>query len=237
MEKIINYENLRNFAYCNDHLIKGEVKGIVLEFCGFNTVTFHSSDNASGREYASKGIIYVIPYYNPWCFMNKTAVKYTDEIVEVLVTKYNLGKNAKIVSTGFSMGGLGALVYSVYGAITPCACIANSPVCDLVYHYENRPGVARALYGSFYEYDCDWYSALRSSSPLHLIDKMPNIPYTIFHCESDTTLNIDAHSTRLVSAMQGLNVNYIKVPFREHCDLSGEAKVEYEKAILKAFEE
>ena len=235
MEKIINYENLRNFAYCNDHLIKGEVKGIVLEFCGFNTVTFHSSDNASGREYASKGIIYVIPYYNPWCFMNRATVKYTDEIVEVLVNKYNLGKNAKIVSTGFSMGALGALVYSVYAKITPCACIANSPVCDLVYHYENRPGVARALYGSFYEYDCDWYSALRSSSPLHLIDKMPNIPYTIFHCESDTTLNIDVHSTRLVNAMQGLNVNYIKVPFREHCDLSGEAKVEYDNAVLKAF--
>ena len=237
MEKLITYENLRSFTYSNDHLIKGKVKGIVIEFCGFNTVNYFCDDIQEGREYADKNIVYLRPYYNPWCFMNRVAVKYVDEIVSVIVDKYNLGKNAKIVSTGFSMGALGALVYSVYATITPCACIANSPVCDLVYHYQTRPQVARALYGSFYEYDGTLIEALKTSSPIHLIDKMPNIPYTIFHCECDATLDIEKHSTRLVNAMKDkFSVNYIKVPYRVHCDLSASAKLEYEKAVLKNFE-
>ena len=78
---------------------------------------------------------------------------------------------------------------------------------------------------------------LESGKTTFIEESLLKINANVMSYESDTTLNIDAHSTRLVSAMQGLNVNYIKVPFREHCDLSGEAKVEYDKAVLKAFEE
>ena len=31
MEKKINYENLRYYAYSNDQIVKGEIKGIVIE--------------------------------------------------------------------------------------------------------------------------------------------------------------------------------------------------------------
>ena len=237
MEKIITYENLRNFAYSNDHLIKGEIKGIVLSFYGLGNMQIHNSDPGDALEFAEKGIIYIIPYYNPWSWMNRQAVAYTDEIIAVLCNKYDLNENVKVVSTGLSMGGLSALVYCVYAKITPCACIANCPVCDLPYHFTERPDLPRTLYSAFGEYEEDLQSALRSCSPLHLVEKMPDIDYTVFHCTGDKSVNLEEHSARFVEAMKANhNIRFCIVPLRGHCDLSAEAKLEHEKSILKHFE-
>lgn len=236
MEKIITYDNLRNFAYSNDHLIKGEIKGIVLNFYGLGGMTIHDADPGDAIEYAEKGIIYLIPYTNPWCWMNKQAVEYVDEIIAVICEKYNLDKSVKIVSTGGSMGGLSALVYCVYAQITPCACVTNCPVCDLVYHYTERPDLPRTLYSAFGLYDGTMDEALKSCSPLHLVDKMPNIPYTIFHCEEDKSVNLEQHSEKFVVAMQEKHqIELKRVPFRGHCDLSAEMRVEYNNSIVNAL--
>ena len=74
MEKIINYDNLRKFAYSNDKLIEGKIKGILLYFGGLNGFKMFDTDPANAIEYAEKGIVYVVPYYNPWCWMNRSAV-------------------------------------------------------------------------------------------------------------------------------------------------------------------
>ena len=237
MEKIINYENLRNFAYSNDKLIKGEIKGIVLDFYGLGGMTIHSSDPGDAIEYAQKGIVYIIPYYNPWCWMNRQAVRYVDEIVEVICKKYNLDKSVKVVSTGGSMGGLSALVYCAYAKITPCSCVTNCPVCDLVYHYTERPDLPRTLYSAFGEYEGTMEDALKSCSPFHLTDKMPRIPYTIFHCEEDKSVNLEKHSIRFVEEMKKAqhSIALNKVPFRRHCDLSAEARVEYMNTIINSI--
>ena len=237
MEKIITYETLRNFAYSNDHLIKGEIKGIVLYFCGLGATGMHHSDSGDALEYAEKGIVYVIPYCNPWSWMNRQAVAYTDEIVSVLCKKYGLDSSVKIVSTGISMGGLSSLVYCAYANVTPCACVANCPVCDLPYHFTERPDLPRTLYSAFFEYDGDMQSAMRSCSPLHLVEKMPNINYTIFHCANDKAVNLEKHSKRFAEAMKVAHtVQLTIVPLRDHCDLSAEARVDYKQAILREFE-
>lgn len=44
MKPSITYEALRRFAYSNDHLINGEVKGIVLSFYGLGCVDIYDSD-------------------------------------------------------------------------------------------------------------------------------------------------------------------------------------------------
>ena len=105
MEKIINYENLRNFTYVNDTICKMPIKGIVVSFFGLGGMTIYDNDFTDGELYAEKGILYVVPYNNPWAWMNKQAVKYTDEIIDVLIKKYDLDENIPIVSTGGSMGG------------------------------------------------------------------------------------------------------------------------------------
>ena len=229
MEKIITYENLRNFAYSSDKLIEGEIKGIVISFYGLGGASMYSKDPGTAIDLAKKGIVYVHPYTNPWCWMNESAVKLTDEIVDVLCDKYGLGDGVKIVSSGGSMGGLSALVYTAYARITPVACVVNCPVCDLPYHYTERDDLPRTLYSAFFTYEGSMDEALRSASPLHLTDKMPDVPYVIYHCTADAAVNIDKHSVAFVEAMKGAdkNIELIKVDGRGHCDLSAEAALEY----------
>ena len=89
MEKIINYENLRSFAYSNDKLIKGEIKGIVVDFFGLGGMSMYNDDSGVALEYAEKNILFLVPYYNPWSWMNAQAVAYTDEIIDVLFEKFD----------------------------------------------------------------------------------------------------------------------------------------------------
>ena len=235
MERIVTYENLRSFAYSGDKLVKGKIRGIVLEFYGLGNMNVYKTDPAVAKEWAEKGIVYVVPYTNPWCWMNRDAVSFTDEIVSVLRAHYGLD-GVKVVCTGGSMGGLSALVYTAYARIAPVACVTNCPVCDLPYHYTERDDLPRTLYSAFYGYEGGMDEALRACSPYHLVEKMPKIPYTVFHCKEDEAVNIERHSVRFVEKMRAIHeVTFITVPHRGHCDLSPEARIEYQKIIEKAF--
>ena len=236
MEKIINIENLRSFAYCNNGICKKPIKGIAVSFFGLGGVTMFNEDTEDGIRFAEKGILYVVPYQNPWAWQNKQNVAYTDEIIDVLFKEYNLPENMPIVSTGGSMGGLSALVYMVYAKRTPIACVANCPVCDLPYHFTERPDLPRTLYSAFYNYDCSLQEALESASPLHLIYKMPqNSKYYIFHCEEDKAVNKEKHSDRFVVKMEEAhNISYYAVPERGHCDLTDEMRKLYNESIIKS---
>lgn len=239
MQQIITYENLRNFAYSNDKIVKQPIKGIVLSFFGLNSSTMYEEDTPEGIFYAERGILYVVPYNNPWAWMNRQAVAYTDEVLDVLLDRYGLSDSLPIVSTGGSMGGLSALVYTRYAKRTPVACVANCPVCDLVYHYGERPDLPRTLYSAFYSYDGTLEQALRTASPLHLVPEMPKVTYHIFHCDQDQAVNINEHSERFVSAMreQGHNLTFDVVPGRGHCDLTGEMWQRFTKYCVDAIEE
>ena len=181
----------------------------------------HDEDPAEGCFFAEKGMLYVIPYNNPWAWMNRQAVAYTDEIVDVLFSALSLPESTPVISTGKSMGGLSALVYMAYDKRTPAACITNFPVCDAVYHYTERPDLPRTLYSALFHEPGDLDTALRSISPLHLIPQLPQADYHIFHCQEDTAVAPQAHSQRFVRAMQqyGHKVTLELVPERGHCDL------------------
>ena len=233
MEKIITYETLRRFAYCNDKLIKGSIRGIVVEFRGLNNTSINDKDPADSLEYSEMGIVHLIPYNNPWCWMNAQAVSYTDELIAALCDHYGLGADVRIVSTGNSMGGLCCLIYCAYARITPVACVANCPVCDMPYHITERVDLPRTIYSAYY--DCeDFDQALKDHSPLHLVPTMPRVPYHIFHCEEDMAVNIDKHSARFVAAMRqaGFEVTYDTVPEAGHCKLTPEAWEKFDDFII-----
>ncbi|MBO4769381.1 MAG: prolyl oligopeptidase family serine peptidase [Clostridia bacterium] len=237
MEKIINYKNLRSFAYSNDMLISGEIRGIVLDFFGLGGMAMFGQDPGDALEYARENIMYVVPYYNPWSWMNRQSVGFTDEIIGVLCEQYGLDDTVRIVSSGGSMGGLASIVYCAYAKITPVACVSNCPVCDLVYHFDERPDLPRTIYSALGEYECTLEEALRSCSPLHLADRLPHIPYTVFHCERDTAVLIEKHAIPFVREMEKEHdITLVTVPLRGHCDLSADARVEYRRAIMRAFE-
>lgn len=237
MEKLINYENLRSFAYSNDKICKKPIKGIVLEFFGLGGMNMFDEDTDMGKFYADMGILFVVPYNNPWAWMNPQAVGYTDEIIDVLFDKYEL-VSIPIISTGGSMGGQSALVYTMYAKRTPVVCVANCPVCDLPFHFTERPDLPRTLYSAFYNESGTIGGALKKASPLHLAGDMPSVKYHIFHCDRDEAVNINSHSEKFVSEMKkfGHDISFDVVPGRGHCDLSEDMREKYREYIIGAIE-
>lgn len=238
MERIMTYETLRNFAYVNDKICKNGINGIVISFFGLNGCAMFDEDIPEGLYYAEKGILYVVPYNNPWAWMNRQAVDYTDEVLDVLIEKYGLPDDIPIVSTGGSMGGQSALVYTRYAKRTPAACVANCPVCDLVYHYTERPDLPHTLYSAFYNYNGSIQDAMKTASPLHLVYQMPRVSYHIFHCTKDEAVNINSHSEKLVEAMRDMqyDITFDIVEGRGHCDLTEEMRELYTQYCVQAIE-
>ena len=237
MEKIITIENLRSFAYCNNQICKKPIKGIVVSFLGLYESFMYDEDTEDGILFAENGILFLVPYQNPWAWQNKQNVSYTDEILDVLFKEYDLPDDLPIVSEGGSMGGLLALVYMIYSKRTPVACVANCPVCDLPFHYTERPDLPRTLYSAFFNYDCSFNEALKSSSPIDLVDRMPkDAKYYIFHCEEDMAVNKQKHSDRFVDKMEdGHTIKYYTVPDRGHCDLPDEIREIYFEHLIKSI--
>jgi len=239
MEKIITYENLRNFAYSNDKIVKHPIRGIVLDFFGLGGQFMFDEDTDKGKFYAEHGFIFINPYHEPWAWMNRQAVDFTDEVVDVIFKEYNLDESTPVVASGGSMGGLSALIYTAHSKRTPKACVTNCPVCDLPYHYTERPDLPRTLYGAFGSYEGTLDEAMRKTSPLHLAEagEMPDVEYTVFHCIRDQLVNIDKHSEPFVKAMkENRRVTYYAMDTRWHCDLEGEMQEKYTAAILAAAE-
>ena len=194
------------------------------------------SQTDRGIKLGKEDILYVIPYLNPWNWMNMDSIKETDEIIDVLIQMY--GTNLNIISTGMSMGGLCSLVYPYYSRHHVVGVVSNCPVCDLPYHYTERPDLPRTLYSAYYKDDEsseELADVLKKFSPLHLAIQqvLPKIDYTIFHCECDHAVNIDMHSVKFINEMNKYHsVNFIKVPNKDHCDL-GEYFNEYDNIIIQ----
>ena len=234
MEKKINYEKLSYYAYSNDKLINGEIKGVVIEFFGLGCQAMYHQDTPMGKFLAENNVLYVLPYTNPWGWMNKDEVRLADEVLDVLYEKFNLPANIPLVSVGGSMGGLACIVYTKYASRTPVGCVANCPVCDLPFHYTERVDLPRTLYSAFYSYDCSMDEALKSCSPLHLAPSLPEkTSYIIFHCDKDGAVNIDAHSEKFVKELSKTReVPYYVVHDRDHCDLDEENHERYRQCVL-----
>ena len=237
MKPLICYENLRNFAYSNDAIISGNIRGIVVDFKGLGNMEMVDGQNHRGAMFAGKGILYVMPYNNPWNWMNAQAVSFTDEIIDVLKAKY-ASDDVDVVASGGSMGGLCALMYSKYSKHKVAACVANCPVCDLPFHFTERPDLPRTLYSALWYSDADdMETALAERSPLHQASAMPDIPYTIFHCDADEAVNIHSHSEKFVEEMRrrGRNVEFRIVKDRGHCDLDDISLKMYDDAIISVL--
>ncbi len=237
MKGIITYDTLRSFAYSNDALIAGRIRGVILNFMGLNGNSMFPEDPERGVALAKKNIVYIIPYLNPWNWMNEQAVAFTDELLGVLRARYGLPDDLPLVSTGGSMGGLCALVYTRYAAHTPVACVANCPVCDLPFHFTERPDLPRTLYSAF---GAGGYpsldAAMRAHSPLHLVDSMPDCRYAVFHCEADKAVNIHSHSEKFVAAMRPAHdIEYHTVPDRGHCQLDEANAALYDRLAEEAI--
>lgn len=230
----INKENIPSFAYTNIELLKTKPRAVVVEFHGLGGGTGMIVDHSRlSRFCAEQEMVYIIPYYGPWAWMNDKAVSYTDEVLDAVFDKLELDEYTPVISSGYSMGGLGALVYCRRAKRTPAACTAICPVCDLPYHYTERPDLPRTIYLAYSHYDMTLSEAMEQTSPLHLVPEMPDIPYLIFGATADTAVSMPAHSDKFVAAMKerGLGIEYYILPDRGHCDMTEEAIDRYHEFI------
>lgn len=65
MEKMMNSENISQFACLNDKVLVSPIKGIVLRFLGLGSTSMVLNEITEGEYFKEQGILYVIPYNNP----------------------------------------------------------------------------------------------------------------------------------------------------------------------------
>jgi len=237
MDKIINYENLKRFAYTNEKICKKPIKGVVISFFGCGATFASVNDEPPiGKRMAEMGILYVTPHNNPWCFMNSQAQDLTNQVIDVLFEHYALPEDTPIVYSGGSMGGQSALMYSIYSKRKPVACVVNCPVCDVLDKYENDEDFGRICYSAVYHEDGPIEEALKKISPVYNVDKLPKTKYYVFHCDKDDLIDIKINSDVLVEKMKDdFDITYHVVHGMGHVQLSPEMQELYDNYIINSI--
>lgn len=230
MKNLVTYENLRRFAYSNDHLCTGPIKGMVVQFFGSGTLDIFEQDLPEAKIYAQKGILHLIPYYNPWAWCTPNTRAFIEELMDALFAKYDLPEDLPIVYTGSSMGGMTALAFSALAKRKPVACVPNCPVCDFFTYLDNAPCNIRTVYSAWYGVEGTMEENMKSVSPLHLVDRLPAVKYFFFHGDCDDIVRKERNTEPLVEALKekGYDVTYHIRPGVGHEMLTGEWK---EKSI------
>ena len=231
---VIQKGNVKLFAAVRDEELKGPVKAVLLTLHGLNYIDMNPPASDFDRECAGLGILPVFPYHGAWGWMNDTSVKLIDQVVDAVYDKYEVDPSAPLIISGGSMGGLGSLMYARYAKRTPVACAADSPVCDLPYHYTEREDLPRTLFSAFEHYHMDLTEAMKTASPLHQVANMPDIPYFIVHGTADIAVNKQAHSDRFVEQLKkNHQVEYLEVEGMEHCSMPGDIFQKYREFIFQ----
>lgn len=97
-------------------------------------------------------------------------------------------------------------------------------------HVYERPDLPHALYSAFGTYEGTLEEAMLTVSPLHLIDKMPDIPYYVFCGQDDKVVNKQKHSDQFVREMKkSRRITYYEIPGMGHCNLPDDMKKLYQR--------
>lgn len=250
MLDIINYENFREFTYSNDKICKKPYRGVVVQFHGLGDGDVFNEDikgldpnvpkthaQIMGEFFAEQSILYIIPYTNPWCWMNDNTVKFVDKLVSVLTKEYGV-EDFPIVSLGPSMGGQSAILWSARSAHKDkiVACVTNCPVCDpLSLSPDLLP--KRALLSAFFDENKDFYQVVKNYSPMEITSELRDIDYFVFQCDADTAVVKELHADKFVQKMKehGFNIEYFVEHGKEHCQLQ-ELSPLYRKCVIDSLD-
>jgi dipeptidyl aminopeptidase/acylaminoacyl peptidase len=202
---------LDQVAFIAHRWLRQPIRGIVVRFYGLGWTGMKSEPDIAEMEWANAGALVVVPYNEPWAWMNPATRNFVDEVVDSLRARYKLDANVPLIATGGSMGGHASLAYTMFSRHHVAACQACWPVCDLTYHYNERPDLPRTFHHAFGSYG-DIQSVLAANSPLQQVERLPKVPYMIAHGEKDEAVSKKHHSDRLVPAMRarGLDVTYLE---------------------------
>ena len=209
---------IEEFAWIGKDYVKGSIKGVVLAFHGLGGGP-KTGPNTEELEWAHRGGLVVHPYCGPWSWMNRQTRAMIDALVDAIYAAYGLADSIPLICTGGSMGGLGSLLYTRYAKHSVSACFANCPVCDLMFHFHERPDLPPTIRNAFQGYPESLAALFAEHSPLQQVAALPDISYRIIHGDEDPAVSKQHHSDKMVPIMHKhkLNVEYIEVPGMGHC--------------------
>jgi Prolyl oligopeptidase family len=202
---------LDKLAWLSLEYVTPPIRGLVLRFPGLGNIGMKTDPDSYDLEWGQAGLLTISPYQDPWGWMNPRVQRFVDDMVDAIRRRHQLPAEIPLLSTGGSMGGHAALLYSLKSRHAVAACMALWPVCDLPFHYGERPDLPRTMHHAFDSYQ-GIEAALQAHSPLHQVASLPDIPYLIVHGAKDQAVGKAAHSDRLVDAMRShnLRVEYIE---------------------------
>jgi len=211
-------KKLHQVAWIGDAWVRKPIRGVVLSFHGLNMTGGKTQPSTEELGWAQAGGLVVFPYYGPWGWMNRQARALVDEIVEAVYAHYKLKSSVPLVCTGGSMGGSSSLLYTRYARRPVAACLANVPMCDAVYHFDERDDLPRTFHAAFLGYKGSLTALLQEHSPLAQVRHMPRIPYQIVAGGADAAVSKKHHADRMVAALRRrkLDVTYIEIPKMGH---------------------
>jgi dipeptidyl aminopeptidase/acylaminoacyl peptidase len=210
-------ESIKQVSWIGEDWVCGAVRGVVLSFHGLGGG--HKFEPSTVElEWARAGALVVYPYCGPWSWMNRQVRQFVDQLVDDVYELYGLASDLPLISTGGSMGGLGSLLYTRYAKRPIAACLAFCPVCDLRYHFNERPDLPATIRCAFMGYKEDLPTLLAEHSPICQVAAMPDIPYLFIHGDKDNAVAKAHHSDPMVAAMRArkMNVRYLEVPGMGH---------------------
>ena len=212
---------LREVAWIGDAYLKKKrpIRGVVLWFHGLGRIEMKHEPTMQELAFAEAGGLVVHPYYGAWNWMNRQTRDFIDTLVDSIYDVYKLKDSVPLISTGESMGGQCALIYTRYARRPIAACAVNCPVCDLSYAFHERPDVPRTIHFAFRGYTEKMPALIAEHCPVTQAAQMPDIPYQVIHGVQDYGVTKANHSDKLVPRMRqhGLTVEYLEVPEMVHC--------------------
>jgi len=241
MNTVINGDNIKSFAYTNEHMLKEKPVGVVTYLHGLGRGQELTEDFFGAAYLAEHGILLVYPYSNPWGWANEDTIKYIDECIDAALIKY--GKELPVCIAGGSMGGFTSLVYAFTTKREIAACAADCPVCDLERRWiiKNDKKTVYSAYCGKIKTETenaaeDFISVIKNRSPINNIDKFPKIPYYINQGTIDKIVSKSDHSDRLVPLMRsaGYDITYCE-PETGHCQFNDESFAKYFDFMVNAI--
>jgi dipeptidyl aminopeptidase/acylaminoacyl peptidase len=209
---------LDRVSWTSHRSVRGAIRAVVVRFPGLGSTGMRDAADPTELELGDRGILTVWAWQDPWGWMNAQTRDLYDDVVTAVRARLRIASEVPLIASGGSMGGHAALAYAFTSRLRVHACQANCPVCDLPFHYGERPDLPRTMHHAFRSYD-DISAALREHSPLHQADRLPDIPYQIIHGVKDQAVGKAKHSDALVDTMRrrGLRIEYIEAPDMAHC--------------------
>ena len=130
MDKQFIKEHFGKHCATNIELIRGEIRGIALYFTGLGHKHYLGNDMAAAPVCAENGILYILPYYNTWCWMNKTTVRYVDTIIDTAIELYGIAPDVPVGIYGGSMGDYNTFHYAIKSKYKIVAADVLCPCCS-----------------------------------------------------------------------------------------------------------